>query len=222
MGVRFPLRAHTLMKKIIISLGGSIVVPSKIAIGFLKNFKYCVSKYFADYEFIIFVGGGKVCRIYQNALADFGADAVTRDWMGIKIAGLNAEILKQVFINDNNSVKVVSADDFEPGHSTDYDAVLSAKTNGASIIINLTNIDYVYDKDPSKFPNAKPVENISWPDFRKIVGDKWTPGFSSPFDPTAAKLAEELKLKVVIINGKHLKRLEDFLNNKKFIGTIIE
>ena len=209
-------------KTIIISLGGSIVVPGKIAIGFLKNFKHCLLKYFTDYEFIVFVGGGKVCRIYQKALADFGADAVTRDCMGIKIAGLNAEILKQVFIDNNNSVKVISADDFEPGHSTDYYAVLSAKTNGASTIINLTNIDYVFDKDPSKFPNAKAIEKINWPEFRKIVGEKWTPGFSSPFDPTAAKLAQDLKLTVVIINGKHLKRLEDFLNNKPFIGTTIQ
>lgn len=217
------------MQKIIISLGGSLVVPNKIAIGFLKNLKHCLSKYFNEYQFIVFVGGGKVCRMYQKALADFGADSETRDWMGIKIAGLNAQILKQVFVENKEAVTVVSADDFEPGHSTDYGAVLSARTNGAGTVINLTNIDYVFDKDPSKFPNAKPIEKINWPDFRKIVGEKWTPGYSSPFDPTAAKLAEELKLKVAIINGKHLKRLEDFLNlpagqagNKKFIGTTIQ
>jgi uridylate kinase len=209
-------------KTIIISLGGSIVVPGKIAIGFLKNFKHCILKYSTDYQFIIFVGGGKVCRIYQKALADFGANSIARDYMGIKIAGLNAEILKQVFADSKNSVRIVSSDKFEPGHSTDYDAVLSTKTNNADTIINLTNIDYVFDKDPSKFPTAKAIEKINWPNFRKIVGEKWTPGYSSPFDPTAAKLAQQLKIKVAIINGKYLSRLEDFLNNKKFIGTIIE
>ena len=44
------------MQKVIISLGGSLVYPNKIAIGFLKKFKHCLSKYFADYQFIIFVG----------------------------------------------------------------------------------------------------------------------------------------------------------------------
>ena len=44
-------------------------------------------------------------------------------------------------------------------------------------------------------------------------------GFSMPFDPRASKLAARLKLKVVMINGKNLERLEDFLNNKPFIGT---
>ena len=223
------------MQKVIISLGGSLVYPNKIAIGFLKKFKHCLSKYFADYQFIIFVGGGKVCRIYQSALLDFGADAENRDWMGIKISRLNAEIVKQVFMENSFSEiikdpnkkiqtekNVVLGAGFKPCNSTDYVATLFAKENNIDTIINLTNIDFVYDKDPSKFPNAKAIEKINWKDFREIIGNKWTPGLSSPFDPIASKLAEELKLKVVIINGKHLKRLEDFLNNKKFIGTIIE
>ena len=209
-------------QKIIISLGGSLVVPNKIAVGFLKNLRQCLIKYFDKYQFYIFVGGGKVCRLYQKALADFGADPIECDWMGIKIAGLNAKIVNQVFINYQSSIQIISADNFQPGHSTDYDATVFAKENQANTIINLTNIDYVHDKDPNKFPTAKPLETITWDNFIKIVGTKWTPGYSSPFDPAASDLAQKSKIKVAIINGKNLKRLEDFLNNKKFIGTIIE
>ena len=110
---------------------------------------------------------------------------------------------------------------WKPGWSTDYDAVLMAKNNKADTIINLTNIDYVYDKNPSQFSDAKPLKEIDWKSFKHIVGDKWTPGLSMPFDPKASKLAERFKLKVAIINGKYLERLEDFLNNKPFVGTII-
>lgn len=222
-------------KTVIISLGGSLVVPNEIDISFLKKLKICLTKYFNNNQFIVFVGGGKVCRRYQKALQDFGAKNKECDWMGIKISRLNAEIVKQVF--EKNSDKEVVANPtkkiiskkgvvvgagFLPGHSTDYDAVLSAKANSASTVINLSNIDYVFDKDPLKFPNARALDKINWPDFRKLVGDKWTPGFSSPFDPTASKLAEKIKLKVIIINGKYLNRLEDFLNNKPFIGTTIQ
>ena len=63
---------------------------------------------------------------------------------------------------------------------------------------------------------------ISWKEFQKIVGDKWTPGLSKPFDPRASKLAASLKIKVAMINGKNLDRLEDFLNNRPFIGTTIQ
>ena len=42
-----------------------------------------------------------------------------------------------------------------PGRSTDDDAVRLAKIYGAEMVINLSNIDYVYDKDPNKYKDAK-------------------------------------------------------------------
>jgi len=219
---------------IIISLGGSLVAPNEIDTGFLKNFKHSVVKYLNRKRFFIFVGGGKVCRNYQKALLEFGADNKDRDLIGIDISRLNARVVKQIFeemayleIITNPTKKlntrkdIVVAAGWKPGWSTDYCSVVLAKNLGIKTIINLTNIDYVYDMDPHKFPNAKALKEITWKDFRKIVGSKWTPGLSMPFDPRASKDAEILKIKVVMINGKHLERLEDFLNNKPFVGTII-
>ncbi|MEK7061646.1 MAG: UMP kinase, partial [Patescibacteria group bacterium] len=122
----------------------------------------------------------------------------------------------------NTKKDILIAAGWKPGWSTDYCSVIMAKNSGLKTIINLTNIDYVYDKDPHKFPNAKQIKEINWREFRKIVGSKWVPGLSMPFDPRASKIADVLKIKVVIINGKNLERLEDFLNNKPFIGTVIK
>lgn len=228
---------------IIISLGGSLVAPNEIDIGFLKNFRHCLQKFFnkspssllKTRRFFIYIGGGKICRNYQKALLEFGADDSDRDWLGIKVSRLNAEIVKQVFVKDsyskvitdptkkiNTRKDILIAAGWKPGWSTDYCSVIMAKNSGLKTIINLTNIDYVYDKNPRKFPNAKQIKEINWKDFRKIVGNKWTPGLSMPFDPRASKMAEILKIKVVIINGKNLKSLENFLNNKPFVGTIIQ
>lgn len=220
---------------IIISLGGSLVAPGEIDIGFLKNFKHSLQKYLDSKKFFIIVGGGKICRVYQKALLEFGAKNNERDWIGIKVSKLNAEVIKQLFgklahseiIEDpNKKVKtnkeIIVGAGWKPGWSTDYCAVIMAKNLGVKTIINLTNIDFVYDKNPGEFTNAKPLENIDWKSFRRIVGDKWTPGLSMPFDPRASKIAEKLKIKVVIINGKNLDRLEDFLNNRPFIGTTIQ
>ena len=66
------------------------------------------------------------------------------------------------------------------------------------------------------------MDKVNWKKFRAIVGDKWVPGANFPFDPVASKLAEKLKLKVAIMKGTNLKNLDNYLNNKKFIGTIIE
>jgi uridylate kinase len=205
---------------IIISLGGSLVVPEQIDVEFLEGFRKTVQKHFKDKKFIIFVGGGKICRIYQNALDEFGAKPSDRDWIGIDITKLNAKIVKQVFIKNQKNVIIESGT--KPGHSTDYVAVLAAKKHRAKTIINLSNIDYVYTKNPKEFADAMPFEQIFWKDFQKLVGNKWTPGMNSPFDPIAAKLAAKLKIKVAMINGHKLQELENFLNNKPFIGTIIQ
>lgn len=220
---------------IIISLGGSLVVPDDIDLGFLKNFKHSLSKYLGQNRFFIIVGGGKIARKYQKALLEFGAKNNDRDWIGINITRLNAEIIKQMFAGNsypqiitdpNKKVKtnknIIVGAGWKPGWSTDYDAVLIAKNHNIKTIVNLTNVDYVYDKDPGKFPDAKPLKEIDWKSFERIVGDKWNPGLSMPFDPRASKLAAKLKIKVIMINGKNLERLEDFLSNKPFIGTIIK
>ncbi len=220
---------------IIISLGGSLVAPGEIDLGFLKNFKHSLQKYLGQKRFFILVGGGKICRVYQKALLEFGAKNNDRDWIGINISRLNAEVVKQMFsgnvypkiITDpNKKVKtnkdVIVGAGWKPGWSTDYDAVLVAKNHNIKTIINLTNIDYVYDKNPAKFGDAKPLEKVDWKSFERIVGDKWAPGLSMPFDPRASKLAAKLKLKIIMINGKNLGRLEDFLNDEPFIGTTIQ
>lgn len=219
---------------IILSLGGSLVAPSEIDLGFLKNFKHSLEKYLGSRRFFIIVGGGKVCRNYQKALSEFGAKNTDKDWIGIKVSRLNAEVVRQLFgklaypeIIENPTKKITNKKDiavaggWKPGWSTDYCSVMMAKNSGVKTIINLTNIDFVYDKDPKQFSDAKAIKEINWKEFRKIVGDKWTPGLSMPFDPRASKIAEKLKIKVAMINGKNLERLEDFLNDKPFVGTII-
>lgn len=222
-------------KFIIISLGGSLVAPNEIDLVFLKNFKNILQKYIKNYNFFIIVGGGKIARNYQKVLLEFKAKEKDRDWIGIDITKLNAKIIRQMFVKDSysevvtdpnkkiiTSKKIIVGAGWKPGCSTDYDAVLIAKNYKIKTIINLTNIDYVYDKNPSKFPDAKPLKEVDWKSFKTIVGNKWAPGLSMPFDPRASKMAEKLKIKVVVINGKKIERLENFLNNKSFLGTVIK
>ena len=136
---------------IIISLGGSLVAPNEIDLGFLKNFKHTLQKYLGARRFFIIVGGGKIARIYQKALLEFGAKSNDRDWIGINVTRLNAEIIKQMFDGDSYpkivtdpNIKVKTNKDvivgagWKPGWSTDYDAVLIAKNHGIKTIINLT------------------------------------------------------------------------------------
>ena len=85
----------------------------------------------------------------------------------------------------------------------------------------MSNVDYVFDKDPRKHSDAKKIEKISWQDYRKLISQKWKAGMNIPFDPIAAKEAQISKIKVNII-GKDLNNLEKLLESKKFRGTVIE
>jgi uridylate kinase len=193
----------------VISLGGSLVVPNEINIKFLSLFKNIIEKKIKENKkFIIIVGGGKTARNYQNA-----AKALTKvsnedlDWLGIHATRINAHLLLTIFRkyayfriikNPKEKIsfkeKILIAAGWKPGFSTDYDAVLLAKTYGSDTIINLTNVDYVYDKDPNKFKSAKPFKEISWKDYLKLIEQKWIPGMSAPFDPIASKLAQKFKI----------------------------
>jgi uridylate kinase len=85
----------------------------------------------------------------------------------------------------------------------------------------MTNIDYVYDKDPNKYKDAKKITKLSWNNFLDIIGREWTPGKNTPFDPVASKLAQKNNINVVILNGNKINNLNNYLQDKKFKGTII-
>ncbi len=224
------------MSKIVISVGGSLICPDDIDIIFLKNFYKIITKQLKqNKKFILITGGGKIARNYQKAAQKIiKVSNKELDWLGIQATKINAQLLltifkifahKKIITNPKEKInfkeKILIASGWKPGFSTDYDAVLLAKTYGSDTIINLTNIDYVYDKDPNKFKDAKPFKKISWKNYLQFIEQKWIPGMSTPFDPIASKLAQKFKFKVIILNGKKLKNLENYLANKNFKGTII-
>jgi uridylate kinase len=224
-------------KIIVISVGGSLIVPEEIDVKWMKELKDMLLKFISEgYRFIIITGGGKTARKYQNAAKEVSeVNNEDLDWLGIHSTRLNGHLLRTILSkyshpqiiknplkNTKFNEKILIAAGWKPGFSTDYDAVLLAKKFGVKKIINLSNIDYVYDKDPRKYPDAKIIKEISWKDFRKIVGNKWNPGLNAPFDPIAAKESQKLELEVVIMNGKNIANIKDYINGKKFQGTLIK
>lgn len=223
-------------ENIIISLGGSLIVPDAVDVGFLIEFKKLILKHINKKRFFIICGGGKTARNYASAAKQISVlSSDDLDWLGIHSTRLNAHLLRTIFrdyaypkiiknptekIKTNN--KIIIAAGWKPGCSTDYDAVLIAKNYGAKTLINLSNIDYVYDKDPKRFINAKPIFNISWKNFISYLPKKWDPGLNSPFDPIASREARKINLKVIIANGRNIKNTEDILTGRHFKGTVIE
>ena len=200
---------------------------------------------------VLVAGGGGPARTWQKARHDVwcALPASMRDIMafssqtaqddecdkiGIAATRLNGELLKSLFgslcrqdvVSDpTHEVEftgcVLVAAGWKPGFSTDTDAVILAERFGADCVVNLSNIDRVYTDDPKVNPAAKPIERIKWSDFRKIVGDEWTPGKNCPFDPVASAKAQKLSLKVICANGKNIANTKAILNGEDYDGTTI-
>jgi uridylate kinase len=224
----------------VISLGGSIVAPDKVDVNFLKDFTRLIRSFIeadSNRRFIFVVGGGGPARHWQNAYKEVCPEGFVNeeaDWIGIMATRLNAQLVKaamgelcnhEVVTNplqvDPLTGRVLVAAGWKPGFSTDYDAVLLAEQFNAEAVINLSNIEKVYTADPKVDPNAKPIDKISWADFRAMVGDEWVPGKNVPFDPVASKHAEKIGLKVICAAGKNLENLKKILNGEEFTGTSI-
>ena len=199
----------------IISLGGSLIIPDDIDIDFLKDFKELIlSQIKKGKKFVIITGGGRICRKYQAVAKGISnSSPEDLDWIGIASLKLNAELLRVIFgeyahdeiisnLSNNFSFEkpIVIGAAYKPGQSTDFDAVLGAKTVDAKKIINLSNTDYVYDSDPKTNPNVKKIEKISWSEYRKLIPKEWNPGLNSPFDPIASEMAQKEGMEV--INGR--------------------
>lgn len=227
--------------RIIISVGGSLIVPSTgIDTPFLSKLNQFIRRQIRKYpsrQFFLVIGGGVTARHYRDAGREVvGHDLSPEDldWLGIHSTRLNAHLVRTIFrdiahpfILKNYEIirkateSVIVASGWKPGFSTDYDAIMLCDDYGIRSVINLSNVTKVYDKDPNVHKDAKPIDKISWAEFRNLVGDKWIPGLHAPFDPIAAQKAEDLGVKVVVM-GSDFKNIEHYLEGLPFIGTVIE
>jgi len=223
---------------IVMSVGGSLIVPDQIDTNFLSNLKKFITTETANgRRFIIIAGGGRTARRYQDAAAAVSEmQNEDLDWLGLHATRLNGHLLLTIFRDLAHPVMITNPDEvldipksaqliiaagYRPGSSTDLRAIQIADRVGAKKVINLSNTDYVYTDNPKTNPEATKIEEINWSEFRKLIPEEWGPGLSSPFDPVAAREAEKLEIEVAQINGAHLSEMVKYLHDEEFIGTRI-
>jgi uridylate kinase len=221
----------------VISLGGSLIIPDEIDTNFLKRFRSVINKNKKKYKFVIVCGGGSVARKYIKALAEDNKSTYLQSLVGISITRLNARFMSYFFGIDpekgiahdmrhienllkKNDIVFCGALRYAPNQTSDATAVkLSSflKTD----FINLTNVKGLYDKNPN-LDGAKFISRTNIDNFNKIVMSiPNKPGMHAPVDHIAMKVIRKHKIKTYIL-GKDIRQLDNLLNNKDFIGTIIE
>lgn len=227
------------MKKrvIVLSLGGSQIIPNEINYPYLKEFKKELLMLSKKFKFVVVCGGGNIARKYINALNRENISEKFQGYSGISATRSNARFMNY-FFNIDPSIGIPETMDTLEKYITKKDIIfcgaLSYKANRTSdttaaevashfktIFINITNVKGLYDKNPIEHKDAKMISEISWKDFyvvAKKIGFK--PGQHFALDVTAAKIIKKNKIPTYII-GKNVKHIGNIINGKKFSGTII-
>ncbi len=226
------------MKKVIVlSLGGSLIIPNEIDVNFLKKFKEIIKKNSKNYKFIVVCGGGSIARKYIMALRETRVNEKLQNFAGISANRTNARFLSYFFgyqeqegipqkINEvekylkKQDIVFCGALEYHEHQTSDSTAAQIASSFNSDFI-NLTNIAGLYNKDPKKFKDAKFIPEISWKDFYKLAHkSKFHPGQHFVLDQGASRIIMDKKIKTYIL-GRDLKQLDNLLNNRNFFGTTI-
>ncbi len=228
------------MKKrvVVISLGGSLIIPNEINLEYLRKFREIIKKNTRKYKFVIVCGGGSVARKYIKALAEEKKDYYLQSLAGISVTRLNARFMAYFFGFDpkwgiphdmkhvknllrKKDVVFCGALRYAPNQTSDATSLKLAKYF-KTFFINLTNVKGLYDKNPLENKDTKFIPRISIDSFYKMIMKiKYKPGMHAPVDTTAVKIMKKYKIKSYIL-GDDIKQLDNLLNGRSFIGTIIE
>jgi len=264
---------NTFNLDLVIDLGGSLLYSDgELDVLFLKRMAQFIREESAGKRIAIVVGGGKVCRDYQESARRLlvpvrrakkaGSQekefARELDLIGVAATKLNAELFRAV-LGDIAYPKVLESphepiEEYErsesaaqagyersesaaqagfdrhrvfffsgwkPGWSTDFVAVLIAKRFGIKKVISLSNIKGVYPVENGKLKRGKTLERLGWDEYERFVGSEWIPGMKIPFDPIATNEAKREHMEVVVMSGRDLGNIRNFLDGKPFTGTVI-
>ena len=228
------------MKKqvIVLSLGGSLIIPDDVDIKFLKEFKKIILRNTKKHKFVVACGGGSIARKYIAALRETGANEKLQSFSGISATRMNARFMTYLFGRNpeegiphttkavanylkKEDVVFCGALEYKPDQTSDSTAA-SLASKFKTIFINLTDVAGLYSKNPKKYKDAKFIQEITWKEFDEMASaSKFQPGQHFVLDQSAAKIILKKKIPTYIL-GKNLKEFENVLRGKKFKGTVIE
>lgn len=224
-------------KVIVLSLGGSQIIPDNVNYKYLAEFKKVLKKNTKNYKFIVVCGGGSLARKYISAIEKANQNRKFQSLSGIAATRTNARFMNYFFGIEPihgipQTMKAVKkylkkldiifcgALEYKPDQTSDSTAANISKKFKAEFI-NLTNVKGLYTKNPKKYKDAKFISKITWKEFNKRAQQiKFHPGQHFVLDQTASKLILKNKIPTYII--MNLNQLDNFLKNKKFIGTTIK
>jgi predicted uridylate kinase len=226
-------------KVLVLKVGGSIMYDQLLNINFdlFKRLKLWYYENRDQYSKIVFVtGGGGLSRTMQDRIADnIGGEDYLHS-IAMSLTQTNATILAS-FIEDNDIFvpktlgnayeylvspegKTMVSGGLKVGWSTDMDAAIFADILEAGKVYKISNVDYVYTKDPKEYFDAKLIKDMTWKDYFKLFdiveGEQHKPNHKMPLDVESAQFCARKGISYMISGGK---TLEEISSIKKILQT---
>jgi len=224
------------MKTIVISLGGSVLVPS-LESNNIAAYADMLVRLAERFRVFVVVGGGGEARRYIAAARSLAIDEATSDEIGILVTRLNAAMLIAALgraaypavpathheaLEAATAGRIVVMGGVTPGQTTDAVSAVLAERAGADLLINATSVDGIYSADPRKISGAQKFDRLSPEELLAIVqGGRMDAGANNVIDLVAAKIVQRNTIPLLVIDGKHPETITAALFDGVFAGTLV-
>jgi uridylate kinase len=225
------------MEKVVVSLGGSVLVPGEGDARYLRELATLLTNVSRKVRLFAVTGGGRVARYYIETGRELGIPEPRLDELGIGITRMNARLLGAALrgranrepaasyaeaarLSRRHAIVVMAGT--RPGHTTDRVSASLARFVGADRIVNATSVDGVYTADPRKDPGARRLDRISFEDLVRLTGKGHREaGPNMVFDPVAARVLARDRIPLSVVRGRDLDSLEAAILGRSFRGTLV-
>lgn len=224
------------MKSLVISLGGSVLVPS-LSEHRISDYADALRQVSEKHQVFVVVGGGGEARRYIGAVRTLGVDEGTCDEIGIHVTRLNAMLLVAALGNSAYpavaldqtaalryavSGRIVVMGGVTPAQTTDAVAAVLAERTGADLLVNLTSVDGIYSADPKTDSSAKKFNHLTPDRLAEIVGGTGlNAGSNTVMDSIAVKVIQRSGIPLIVLDGRNPQNLPDAVLSGRFTGTIV-
>lgn len=224
------------MKSLVISLGGSVLVPN-LSENRILEYAAVLRQISEKHRVFVVVGGGGEARKYIDAMRSLGVDEGTCDEIGIMVTRLNATLLiaalgdsaypgiaedQTTALEYGVSGRIVVMGGVTPAQTTDAVAAVLAERSKAHVLVNLTSVDGIYSADPKSDAFATRYTHMTPDRLAEIVGgNRLNAGSNTVMDVIAVKIIQRSGIPLVVLDGRQPKNLPDAILSGKFNGTIV-
>lgn len=230
-------------KDIVLKVGGSLLYDQDqdINFGIMEKIKsWYVENRDVYWKFVLVTGGGTMSRNLQKRMGESIYNEKALHSIAMSVTQTSAELLGGFLGQSNIYIPRTLGEAYEyllndipgtlvsgglkSGWSTDMDAAVFADILFEKRIYKLSNIEYVYNKDPREYEDATPIKDMTWEEYFDLFSitddDAHQANLSIPIDKVSARFCRNKGISFFICGGKNLDKQEG-LGSILSDGTLI-